>query len=94
MPKFRKKPDEIEARQWAGSPDQATPIIDWILSNGGTARWNDSEEENPETIRIDSLDGVLIVYPRDWIIRGSFQGEFYPMNPDLFAAAYEEVVAR
>ena len=40
MQKFTKKPVEIEAVQWDGTAEGATPIIDWVLINGGTARWN------------------------------------------------------
>jgi hypothetical protein len=39
--RFRKRPVEIEARQWLGGPELATPIIDWVLAEGGTARWHD-----------------------------------------------------
>lgn len=39
--KYRTIPEEVEAFQWDGSLPQATEIIDWVLANGGTARWND-----------------------------------------------------
>lgn len=39
--RYRKKPVEIEAARWDGTAEGATPIIDWILANGGTARYND-----------------------------------------------------
>ncbi|BDZ40801.1 hypothetical protein GCM10025865_01000 [Paraoerskovia sediminicola] len=32
--KFRKKPVIIEAMQWDGTPEGATPIINWILETG------------------------------------------------------------
>ena len=41
MPRFRKKPVVIEAEQWDGTVTGATPIIDWVLSGGGTARYHD-----------------------------------------------------
>lgn len=37
--KYTKKPVAIEAMQWDGTAQGATPIIDWILSSGGTARY-------------------------------------------------------
>lgn len=37
MGRYRKKPVEIEAVQWDGDPETATPIIDWIMAEGGTA---------------------------------------------------------
>lgn len=39
---------------------------------------------------IDTLEGVHIVCPGDWIITG-IQGEFYPCKPDIFEATYEPV---
>lgn len=38
--RYRKKPVEIDAMRWDGGAEAATPIIDWVLSNGGTARWD------------------------------------------------------
>ena len=38
--KYRKKPVVIEAVQWDGTAEGATPIINWVLINEGTARWN------------------------------------------------------
>lgn len=52
---FRKKPVVIEAMQWPGSAEAATPIIDWALSSGGTIRyWGDgSEMADPDCPTID-----------------------------------------
>ncbi|QMU22041.1 hypothetical protein [Gordonia rubripertincta] len=35
--RYRKKPVEIDAMQWDGTAEGATPIINWVLANGGTA---------------------------------------------------------
>jgi len=43
MPQYRKRPVVIEARQWDGTAEGATPIIDWVLTGGGTARYHGSE---------------------------------------------------
>jgi hypothetical protein len=37
--RYRKKPVVIEAMHWDGTAAGATPIIDWILESGGTARY-------------------------------------------------------
>ena len=47
MPKFRKKPVEIEAMQWNGTPAAASEIIAWVLDNGGTARYVGTGEGHP-----------------------------------------------
>jgi hypothetical protein len=44
---FRKRPVVVEAMQWDGTPEGATPIIDWILACDGTARWH--EERTTDT---------------------------------------------
>ena len=98
--RYRKKPVVIEAFQWDGSAAGATPIIQWVLAAGGTARYghaNTGIAARPEgaplpepvyAIRIDTLEGTMSALEGDWIIRG-VQGEFYPCKPDIFEATYE-----
>ena len=100
MPKFRKKPVEIEAFQWDGTGEGATPLINWMLTNDTTARFICSnpdrcaeyDGDTPHTIQIRTLEGDMTASLGDWIIRG-VQGEFYPCKPDIFAATYEAVEA-
>lgn len=81
--KFRKKPIVIDAMQWDGTAEGATPVIDWILTTGQhAARYHE------EYIAIDTLEGTMRATAGDWIIRG-VQGEHYPCKPDIFAATYE-----
>jgi hypothetical protein len=83
--KFRKKPVVIEAYQWDGFAEGAAPIINWILQNGGVARYHD---EPWSMMYIETLEGSMRADADDWIIKG-VQGEFYPCKPDIFAATYE-----
>jgi len=83
----RKKPVTVEAHQWDGSATEATPIINWILACGGTARYHD---EPSAALRIDTLEGTMAADPGDWVIKG-VKGEFYPCKPDIFEATYEVV---
>jgi hypothetical protein len=39
--KYRLRSFDIEAMQWDGTQEGATPIIDWVLSRNGTARWHE-----------------------------------------------------
>lgn len=91
---YRKKHGEIQAMRWDGTAEGATPIIDWILSWGGTANyWAPGEHPtSPDTGRIEvrTIEGDMRAMPSDLIIRG-IRGEFYPCNPEIFAEAYEEV---
>lgn len=84
--RYRKKPVVVEAVQWDGTIEEATAIIDWILDNGGTARYRDEFEEGH--IAIDTLEGTMALRPTCWAIRG-IAGEFYPCDPDVFAGSYD-----
>lgn len=98
--KARKKPVEIEFMAWPGGAANATPVIDWILSHGGTATWDEpharpyngaapmSPTVVPEHIAIRTLEGTMMALPGDVIIRG-IQGEFYPCKPDIFRDTYD-----
>ena len=93
--KYRKKPVEIEAVQWDGTAAGATPVIDWILSHGGNARYRDCPPTLHDIawrcdIAIDTREGRMTASPGDWVIRG-VQGEFYPIKSDIFEATYERV---
>lgn len=105
--RFRKRPVEVEADRWDGTAKGATPIIDWILGHGGTARFHEAREEfrnvlgdgtvqgctaEPSHIAIDTLEGTIHASDGDWIIRG-VAGEFYPCKPDIFERIYEPVDA-
>lgn len=95
--KYRKKPVEIDAMQWDGTADGATPIIDWIISSGETATYTcsspdrcaENDGDTPHSISIRTLEGTMRAGLGDWVIRG-VKGEFYPCKPDIFAATYEK----
>lgn len=82
MPRFRKKPVVIEARQFDGSAESRDDIFNWLDQFDTAARTADGN-----SISIDTLEGVHRASPGDWIIR--VKNEFYPCKPDIFAATYE-----
>lgn len=98
--RVRKLPVEIEAMQWPGGAALATPVINWILENGGTARYHEErtipaswplpEEHVDESIAIDTLEGQMNASAGDWILKG-VKGEFYPCRDDIFQQTYEAV---
>lgn len=92
--RFRKKPVEIDAVQWDGSAEAATPIIDWALSNDVTINYycpdGDACKKDTHVLLVATLEGAMSAQPGDWIVRG-IQGEFYPIKPDIFEATYERV---
>lgn len=83
MPKFRKKPVVIEAREvtWEDLPH----IAEWCKG------WIDADEDREDAdqyLLIPTMEGEMRANLGDWIIRG-VKGEFYPCKPDIFAATYE-----
>lgn len=98
--KYRKKPVEIDAIQWDGEAETATIIINWILHNGGTARYHEKiittnfetgeEEVEPACMYIHTLEGAMRADKDDWIIKGVVN-EFYPCKDNVFQATYEVV---
>jgi len=98
----RKLPVAVEAMLWPGGAEAATPVIDWVLSQAGTARYHGPETEqsydepdqtvtrDPEHIVIETLEGTMRAEVGDWIVRG-VKGEFYPCKPDVFAETYEVI---
>lgn len=98
--KFRKKPIVIDAMHYDGTPESATPIINWMARHDTAARWSEPypAAENvidgqgypafPGGITIQTLEGDMLASAGDWIIKG-VAGEFYPCKPDIFQATYE-----
>ncbi len=96
MPKFRKKPVEIEARQ---VPDpRGSEAVAQVFSDA--AKWCGGETTECAVdgwcILIETLEGTMKALPGDWIIKEPFatdDRQFYPCKPDIFAATYERVAA-
>lgn len=77
MPKYRKKPVVVEAEQYLGDPLHAPRGVCVSMRVG-----------HPAEPHIHTDEGIMIVSPGDWVIRG-VRGEYYPCKPDVFAATYE-----
>jgi hypothetical protein len=92
MPKFRKKPVVIEARQYDGT--NADALAKWINEGlDDPDKWAYLVSNNKlalPTIMIPTLEGNHNASLYYWIIKG-IQGEFYPCKPEIFDATYEAV---
>ena len=88
MPIYRKKPVEIEARQYNGTPEANQEIIDWTRGSATPAYMEKYDEV--EFLCISTLEGDFKVYKSDYVIKG-IKGEFYPCKPDIFEKTYEMV---
>lgn len=85
MAKFRKKPVEIEARQWTG---ENADEIQAFLHDGrehAAAGW-----VKGQYVDIGTLEGLMVASPGDWIIKG-VKGEFYPIKDEIFRETYDAV---
>ena len=85
MPKFRKKPVVIEARQFETNNEaddkNMNDLVSWI---GEGARHDGTD------IYIQTLEGEMRAECGSWIVQG-VKGEFYPCDGEIFAATYEPV---
>jgi len=90
MTTYRKKPILVEAWQWPGNDDSAGAPA-WIR-NALNRRilWFSHDSLNTLVLVIGTLEGIMIVRPSDWIIRG-VAGELYPRKPEIFEQTYEAV---
>jgi hypothetical protein len=95
MPRFRKKPVEIDAIQWLGTEESLQEALRFIdiatlpndrefISSG--IGWT----PGLGTLDIPTLEGVMTAQPGDWIIRG-VAGEYYPCKLNIFEATYDPV---
>jgi len=82
MPKFRKKPVEIEAVQWKGH--NLEEVLKLVVDKTFTPTINGG------VLEISTLEGVMVADINDWIIRG-VKDELYPCKPDIFEQTYDKV---
>lgn len=88
MPKFRKKPIVVEARQINHSTGKE--IADWCGGEWVLAVGRGDQGEDLSHVAVPTLEGVMRQEVYGWIIKG-VKGEFYPCKPDIFKATYEPV---
>ena len=81
MPKFRKKPVEIEAMQFIRDMEVIANLDKFMEGRGEFSTCF-------SRLRISTLEGTMEAQPGDWIIKG-VKGEFYPCKPDIFEQTYE-----
>ncbi|HDK3787267.1 TPA: hypothetical protein PR940_001008 [Staphylococcus aureus] len=81
--KARKKPVEIEYMQYTGFNKQE--IYDW--SNGKACDVID-RLDGSTYFGVNTLEGCLIAEVGSYIVKG-VEGEFYPVDPDIFKKTYE-----
>jgi hypothetical protein len=85
---YHRKSTQVEAILYDGT--NLKDILEWgvqVDSSPGSITWPD----NPTIYIWNSTEKThLLVQQGQWIIRGVL-GEFYPCDPDVFAATYQVV---
>ncbi len=102
MPKFTKKPVEIEARKFEGTNAELHSIYQWIgentLGSFEPMAVIEGRVPSPESgVSIDPRDGRVMIATLEgchWVNLGDYvikgvKGEFYPCKPDIFEATYD-----
>lgn len=84
--KYRKKPVVIEAKQLTA--ETRSEVIDWVGDGCDEPVW-DSPEDPSTYLVIKTLEGAMMAYSGDYIIKG-VKGEFYPCKADIFELTYEK----
>lgn len=90
---YRKRPVEIEARQWDGTRAGIDALCRWAnteVEDEPVLSYIFTGPDDVSDVQIATLEGFLHVSPFDWIVKG-VQGEFYPVKPDIFEETYEPV---
>jgi len=87
MPKFRKKPVEVEAIQWDGSNESFQQILQLQETSNRKVM---PHENTLGVLIIPTLEGEMMANKNDWIIKG-VSGEIYPCKPDIFERTYDAV---
>jgi hypothetical protein len=91
MPKYRKKPIEVEAFRF-----YVDPMPDWftdkVTRNEVVLHLCDFDQYSMEEsyCYINTLEGRMIGQGGDYIIKG-IQDEIYPCKSDIFEATYEKI---
>ena len=87
--KYRKKPIVIDAFQWNGEITDLVSRYPQERFSTGFESCTVCKALAKEHGIIDTLEGVHIVCPNDWIIKG-IKGTCYPIKPDIFYKTYEK----
>jgi hypothetical protein len=100
MPRFRKKPVEIEAVQlsWLTWNEVCDLVGEFpegmkgVYVRPGTTTYSATlQDQNDEIgLLIPTLEGTMLAKQGDWVIKG-VKGEIYPCKPDIFDLTYEPV---
>jgi hypothetical protein len=100
MDTYPQKAISLEAAQWTGKAEDATQIIDWVLTADLAARYHEYvparrsstgyviSSHIPAHIAIETPHGTVRAEPEDWVIRDP-NGDFRVCTADVFQATFD-----
>lgn len=89
MPKYRRKPTEIEAVHWTATREAYLDIKDLGVSVTVNVNWGRYSGMKILAGK-NQAQGWVEVPVGHWIAKAS-DDDFYPIDPEVFAATYEVV---
>lgn len=98
MPRYRKRPVDIECWQFMGSLDGAPEWLKAavaagtarVVADGSSLGQARSAAEVGQMIVLETPEGGLSAKSGAWIAKG-VRGELYPIQDDIFRETYEQV---
>lgn len=91
MPKFRKKPVEVEAIRWNGGDFKCLEAfcgLNWGRADAHEVAWN-LPEDREQVVVWNTVEQQWLCCPvGSFIVRG-VRGELYPCEQSIFAETYE-----
>lgn len=86
---YTKRPVTVGACRYDGSAACAKFIVEETKKSNtpATMEVRRSFHEPRVVLRIETLEGLMIVREGDYVIKG-IAGEYYPCNPDIFNRLY------
>lgn len=96
--KYRHKPTEVEARQFAGTKTSALELMIWLGecdAENQTLEWtylSDANDDNEVGLDLSVRGGIHLLNKSDWLVRNG-ANEFYPCPDAIFAESYDALPA-
>ncbi|AEG84416.1 hypothetical protein [Corynebacterium ulcerans] len=87
MPKYVRNSEVVEAVQFTKNISSLELLSTFLVGQCASLV---GHKEHGMCLEIETLKGTVQATPGDWIVKG-VQGEFYPVQADIFAQTYEEV---
>lgn len=90
MTRYRKRPVSVDAFHWTGNVIELAAFVgsqNWTRADARDVPWEHEDDE--QVVIWNEIEKTWIPAPVGWWIVRGVQGEYYPVQPDIFEATYE-----